>query len=108
MAQKRFLYEILARGTPDGQLANAHQIWATAYTDDVTGEVVTVKHDPAAVLKVEDVKGLVSDSFVGLTNQIAELETQLEAEKANSSTLAAHKRALVEQELADLKAKAHN
>lgn len=104
MAQTRFLYEVLTRGTPDGQLANAHQIWATAYTDDVTGEVVTVKHDHATVLKVEDIKSLVSDNFVGVANQIAVLTDALKSERANSRILTGQK-ANLEARLATLTAK---
>lgn len=91
MADTRFLYEVLVRGTPDGQIAGAHQVWARAFTDDASGEVVAVKHGATEVLNAEDVKALISANFVGTANQIATLERDLETanaqvQEANSLT----------------------
>jgi len=84
MSDKQFLYEVLVRGTPDGQIAGAHQVWARAFTDDATGELITIKHGFAEVLKVEDVKALISANFVGAAQQIADLSAELEAEKGRA------------------------
>jgi len=74
MAQTRFLYEVLIRGTKDGQIAGAHQVWAQSITDDVTGADLGVVLGPATVLNPADVKSLIDASFVGLSNQIAALQ----------------------------------
>ena len=86
MAQTKFLYEILIRGSKDGQISGAHQVWAQSITDDVTGADLGVVLGPATVLNPADVKSLIDASFVGLSNQIAalqadkrELSSQLDA-----------------------------
>lgn len=87
MASARFLYEILVRGTPDGQITGAHQIWATAFKDDVSGEVLTVKHEGAASLNVDDVKAVVSENFAAAAQQVASLTAQLAAANATIQAL---------------------
>jgi hypothetical protein len=70
-------YEILVRGTPDGQLVGAHQIWATAFKDDATGEVLTVKHEGATPINLDDVKTVIPENFATLAQQMASLTAQL-------------------------------
>jgi hypothetical protein len=70
-------YESLVRGTPDGQLGDAHQIWATAFKDDTTGEVLTVKHEGATPINFDDVKTVIPENFATLAEQVASLTAQL-------------------------------
>jgi len=76
MAQTKFLYEVLIRGSKDGSIAGAHQVWAQSVTDDATGADLGVILQPATVLKTEDIKGLIDTNFIGLTVQLASLQAE--------------------------------
>lgn len=82
--QKRYLYEVLIRGTHDGQIAGAHQIHAERVANTETGAVHSDTAGVAAPLEVAAVGPLLGEAFAGSARQItdllaakADLETKL-------------------------------
>lgn len=99
MPEKKYLYEILIRGTANGEISGAHQIWSTAFTDDV-GNVVFNKDGVAEVLNVDDVGALLTSEFAGAVRQISELHGTLRMEREQSTQAIAD----LQTEVADLTA----
>lgn len=85
MAKSRYLYEVLIRGSADGKISGAHQIWNEVYTDDDTDEVITTKEGMAQVLNVSDVAALVGESFAGLAAQLQQTQIELASTKLAAS-----------------------
>lgn len=71
--QKRYLYEVLIRGTYDGQIAGAHQIHAERVANTETGVVLADNAGVAAPLDLADVGPLLGEAFAGAARQITDL-----------------------------------
>lgn len=71
--QKRYLYEVLIRGTHDGQIAGAHQIHAERVANTETGAVLADNAGVAAPLELGDVGPLLGEAFAGAARQITDL-----------------------------------
>lgn len=71
--KSRYLYEILIRGTHDGEIAGAHQVHAERVIDTDTGEVLADKAGTAEPLEVAEVGALVGEAFVNTSRQVFNL-----------------------------------
>lgn len=71
--KQRYLYEILVRGTHDGQIAGAHQIHAERVVDTETGEVLADRAGVAEPLEVAEVGSVVGEAFTKSARQVFDL-----------------------------------
>ncbi len=86
MKTETYLYEILIRGTPDGNIAGAHVIYNDRYVSD-TGEVLGERPSgakPIDISKIQEILGTeMANALTQLPQAIADKEKAI-ADKTNA------------------------